>query len=232
MTISNFSESQPEQRGATVAIVDDHLLLSEVMRAALLSEGFSVVVPHLDDMDSVKAELQLARPAVTLLDLDLGPLGSGEELLPRYLDSGSCVILVTATKDEAVIGRCLEAGAWGWVPKDSPVEVLIGATIRAAAGMAVMGEGDRDRYLRAWRQQQADDEKRREPFDALTRRESEVLAMLCDGKPVERIASESFVSEATVRSQVRAILTKLGVNSQLEAVAKATRAGWSRHRGP
>jgi DNA-binding NarL/FixJ family response regulator len=64
-------------------------------------------------------------------------------------------------------------------------------------------------------------------FDWLSARESAVLAMLMDGQSVARISAAWFVSEATVRTQVRAILQKLGVNSQLEAVAVATRAGWS-----
>ena len=64
-------------------------------------------------------------------------------------------------------------------------------------------------------------------FDWLTARESAVLAMLMDGQSVARISAACYVSEATVRTQVRAVLQKLGVNSQLEAVALATRAGWS-----
>jgi DNA-binding NarL/FixJ family response regulator len=64
-------------------------------------------------------------------------------------------------------------------------------------------------------------------FDWLTARESAVLAMLMDGQSVARISAAWYVSEATVRTQVRAVLQKLGVNSQLEAVALATRAGWS-----
>jgi DNA-binding NarL/FixJ family response regulator len=66
----------------------------------------------------------------------------------------------------------------------------------------------------------------REPFDRLTSREQQVLNALADGRSVACIAEDWFVSEATVRSQVRGVLLKLGVSSQLEAVARATKAGW------
>ena len=59
-------------------------------------------------------------------------------------------------------------------------------------------------------------------------REEEVLAALVDGEPALAIADRATVSEATVRSHIRSVLTKLGVGSQLQAVAKARRAGWSR----
>ena len=65
------------------------------------------------------------------------------------------------------------------------------------------------------------------PFESLTDRERQVLEALVDGTAVREMAEGWFVSEATVRSQVRGVLMKLGVNSQLEAVARARRAGWS-----
>ena len=64
-------------------------------------------------------------------------------------------------------------------------------------------------------------------FDILTEREQVVLAELMEGHCAEEIANAAFVSISTVRSQIKAILHKLGVNSQLAAVAMARRAGWS-----
>jgi DNA-binding NarL/FixJ family response regulator len=65
------------------------------------------------------------------------------------------------------------------------------------------------------------------PFEQLSLREKDVLRELIAGKSVEMIARDWVVSIATVRTQVRGVLTKLGVNSQLAAVAKAGAAGWS-----
>ena len=64
------------------------------------------------------------------------------------------------------------------------------------------------------------------PFKTLTPRERAVLAALAQGQRAETIAAAAFLSEATVRSQIRGVLAKLGVNSQLEAVALAWTVGW------
>ena len=64
------------------------------------------------------------------------------------------------------------------------------------------------------------------PFTALTPRECVVLTAMTQGQRAEAIAAVAVVSEATVRSQIRGVLAKLGVNSQLEAVALAWAVGW------
>ena len=65
------------------------------------------------------------------------------------------------------------------------------------------------------------------PFEQLTQREREVLALLIDGLAAEEIAETRYVALTTVRSQIRSVLRKLGVRSQLAAVARASRAGWT-----
>jgi DNA-binding NarL/FixJ family response regulator len=89
-----------------------------------------------------------------------------------------------------------------------------------------MNQGERHRLLaelRAWR---ARDRAEHEPYLRLSPRERDVLRALAQGGSVADIAQRAFVSVATVRTQVRAILQKLGVSSQLEAVALAHRLGW------
>lgn len=213
-------------RGVRVVVLEDHRFPSASISAALHAEGFDVVVPDLAESVEVESQLRGAPPAVALLDLDLGAFGRGEEWLPLLVGLGTRVLIVSGETGEAVIGRSLLAGAWGWVPKSAPLEDLLATVRLAAAGQQVIDGSERDRLLGVWRQRQADEAGTLAPFARLSRREAQVLMMLRDGKSVERIAAESFVSEATVRTQVRAILTKLEVNSQLEAVAKAARAGW------
>jgi DNA-binding NarL/FixJ family response regulator len=91
-------------------------------------------------------------------------------------------------------------------------------------------EASRTRWLRTADRQRAETETALAPFRRLTPREEEVLAALVDGEPAVAIAERDTVSEATVRSHIRSVLTKLGVGSQLQAVAQARRAGWSRGR--
>ncbi len=112
------------------------------------------------------------------------------------------------------------------LPKSTPYDTLVDTVIAIAAGRPVISECERHAMLtelRAWRARQ-----RREfaAFETLTVRESQVLAALMDGQGCEAIASAWFVSEATVRTQIRGVLTKLGVTSQLAAAAQAQRVGW------
>ncbi|MGH9296431.1 MAG: LuxR C-terminal-related transcriptional regulator, partial [Acidimicrobiales bacterium] len=171
-----------------------------------------------------------ASPQVTLLDLDLGPIGRGQDVLRGALHSGSAVIIVSATNDEGEVGECIELGAAGWVPKSASYDVLLAAVQAVASGQPLLSPTEKDRYLRAWRESRERRSKALAPFAQLSRREGEVLGMLIKGISVDRIAAESYVSETTVRTQVQAVLRKLGVNSQLEAVAMASRAGWPAKR--
>jgi two-component system, NarL family, nitrate/nitrite response regulator NarL len=210
----------------TVAIVDDHRLISAALRVTLEGEGFSVLVPDLADRAELVATLLAAGASVVLLDLDLGSFGNGGDLLPDLVAAGVRVIVMSGTADDATAGRCLAAGAWGWVAKSAMFDRLLSAVVEASAGRPALPEAERERLVRAWRAESEAVTDALEPFEALTQREVAVLEMLRTGMTVERIASDSFVSEATVRTQVRAVLSKLGVHSQLEAVALANRSGW------
>ncbi len=85
---------------------------------------------------------------------------------------------------------------------------------------------DREGYLAALCQHRDEQRKRLDPFAQLTRREAEVLGELVAGNSVTDIATTFTVSVTTVRSHVRAVLTKLGVRSQLAAVGMARDRGW------
>lgn len=215
-----------EPDATVIAVLDDHQLLRASLAAALEAEGYEVVAPALTEVGEVADILDKMRPAVALLDLDLGPFGSGEELLPTLQELGARVLIVSGQRD-AVVGRCLEAGAHGSVSKTASIDELLEAVMKTAAGEPVLSVQERERLLDAWRAQRNAVSEALAPFQSLTKREADVLCGLIAGKSVERIASEFYVSVATVRTQVRAVLMKLGVNSQLEAVAKANRAGWA-----
>lgn len=217
---------EPERGAAHVALVEDHQLLNAALASGLRAEGFVVTLPALTTIKEIIDELLARPPQVALVDLDLRRVGSGEELVGPLAGAGCAVIIVSGTTDETQVGRCLDEGAVGWVPKAASFDELLGAVLAAIEGRAVMAAGERQRLLEAWRERRQADSVALAPFERLTGREAAVLGLLMDGRAVERIAALSYVSEATVRSQVRAILRKLEVNSQLEAVAMAARSGW------
>lgn len=219
-----------------VSLIDDHRLFSASLAIALRGEGFEVDTPRLTSLDEIRHAVLHRRPQVTMLDRDLGPVGDGEALIAPITQAGCPVVVVSAALSDVVAGRCLAAGAAVCLHKTEPFDVLLSAITAVAHGQIAITQGERYKLIDAWRRWQASMDTSADAFSRLTPRESAVLDSLVAGRSVRMIAKESYVSEATVRTHVRGILTKLNVNSQLEAVAMAVRAdrrsSGERARGP
>jgi DNA-binding NarL/FixJ family response regulator len=197
---------------ARLLIIEDHELLATSLAFALRQEGLEV--------DTV------AGPSVAV-DLDLGPpLGSGLDLIKLLTPVGARVVMMTGVVDRARLGACIEAGAVGVVSKTAGFGMLVDAIRRAVAGQELLTTHQRHILLDELQAERQADQHRLAPFAALSPREQAVLARLVSGESAEAIAEVSYVSLATVRSQIRSILTKLGVKSQLAAVAVARQASW------
>jgi len=209
-----------------IAIVEDHRLLAETVGLALEVEGHEVVVADLKDEETLLESIAADATTLVLLDLDLGPLGDGARLIKDFKANDAEVLVVTGVRERPRLAATLEAGAAGVVAKNTPFDDLLETIKKAAEGQPVIDPNDRFQLLAELRSHRQAESRRNAPFETLTQRERQVLVALGDGKSVESIASEWVVSTATVRTQVRGILTKLDVNSQLAAVAKARAAGW------
>lgn len=215
-----------EVSGGPILLVDDHQLLVESLAAALRAEGLEPVLARLDT--DVVAQASERTAAVVLLDLDLGPgQPPGETLVPGLVDAGAVVVVVSATDDPLRTGTCIELGAAGVVPKSTPFHRLLELVLAAADGRPVQSHAARQDLLAAMREARREQHSRLEPFGRLTPREADVLTLLMRGWAAERVARHFVVSEATVRSQIRGVLTKLEVGTQLAAVAEAYRVGWA-----
>jgi DNA-binding NarL/FixJ family response regulator len=208
-----------------VALVDDHRFLSQMLAIALQDAGYDAVL--VDPTDDVATRVGQWQAAVVLLDLGLRDGRGGDELIP-VLAAERAVVVLTAEDVRARWGRCLLAGARGVVAKSEPLDVVVRAVGAAAQGRLVGGDAERTSWLRAADRERSRRDVELAPFRQLTPREEEVLAALVDGQPAGAIAVRATVSEATVRSHIRSVLMKLGVGSQLQAVAQARRAGWAR----
>jgi DNA-binding NarL/FixJ family response regulator len=208
-------------------LVDDHQLLAQTLALALGFEGIDCTVADLGDRDALVQAIVGGPPALVLLDLDLGgAIGDGTDLVAPFVAAGCRVLVVSGSTDVDQVCRAVEAGAAGVVSKNAPFERLLEAALAAARGEEVMTHDERLAVLDEARRRRAVRAQDLAPFERLSDREGQVLRALAGGLSVSAIAEEWFVSEATVRSQVRAILTKLGVSSQLEAVAAAHRHRW------
>jgi len=214
---------------ATVGIVEDDQLFGSAVSLALDARGIDVVQmldPSFNSMDQLRHEIEHLRPAVLLLDLDLGALGHGSDLVAQATALGARVIVVSASRDSLEVGKCFHLGAEGWVPKRSSVDTLHAAIRAALSGQPLLPHEERAELIAEWRSWQHETSQRCASLASLTQREAFVLAQLMLGRTVGQIAASAFLSDRTVRSYVRSVLSKLGTKSQLQAVAVAVEAGW------
>lgn len=216
---------------AALLVIDDHAVMGHALATALRLQGFlsarSVHV-HEDVQDAaVVEEVRAAgEGVVVLLDLHLGDDRLSVPMIGPLRDLGARVLVLTAEREIQLLGACLEAGADGVFDKAQPFDQLVETLQDAVRGLTVMGVSAREELLSGLRAARQSDARRLAPFEALTAREAEVLRRLLAGDSVEAIARTRVVALSTVRSHVKSVLRKLGVNSQLAAVALAREAGW------
>jgi DNA-binding NarL/FixJ family response regulator len=214
--------------GYPILIVDDHDLFATSLAMSLRDQGYATERVAVTGVGAILAQAATGPVGVAVLDLHLGhdewgrPI-DGSELVKALRNLGWTVLIVSGSRNQAREAAAIAAGAVGSVPKTSSFTALLHAIDTAAAGRPVMTEGQRADWLLRHRgyQKQAQELARR--LDRLSRREREVLELLAQGYRAGKIAERFVVSMTTVRTQIRAILAKLEVTSQLEAVALISR---------
>lgn len=209
----------------TVAVVDDHDLVSHLLVGVLSSAGFRAFGAYSDDPDSLLASIAEEETDIVLLDYYLGDR-TAEELIGPLLTAGANVVMLTAADDLLTAAKCVEAGAAGYLSKGvSPDDLVRSIEVVVTSGDLLSNE-DRFELHAALRQEESRIEANLAPFARLTDRERQTLSAICDGKSAAQMAKAWGVSVATVRSHIRAVLVKLEAGSQLEAAALARRVGW------
>jgi len=216
-----------EQR---VLIVEDHRLFAEAVDLALTVGGHDVhrieVPADPGSPGALLAAILKEQPLVVLLDLDLGGFGDGVRLITPIARSGANVIVVTGSTDRARWGEAIHSGARKVLSKSQPLHDILATVRRIIAGLPVMDREEREELVSEWTRVREECQDVRGRLEQLTNRESVVLGHLMKGRAVRQIAGLSTVSEATVRTQVKSILAKLEVSSQLAAVGMAHEIGW------
>lgn len=223
--------SIPRSSSTSVIVVDDHDLIGESLVMALRAQK-RVAARRLRvrSEQQILKDLAAAGTGVVLLDLDLGhdaerrPI-DGLQLVARLSANGWRVIIISGSRDRAHVAAAIVAGAWGYVPKSAPLPDLLRAVTDAVDGRPIMTETESLHWHELDRRARAVRARRDERLDRLAPREREVLDLLARGMRVAAIAQRFVVSEATVRTQVKSILRKLEVNSQIEAIAIHRAAG-------
>jgi two-component system, NarL family, nitrate/nitrite response regulator NarL len=162
----------------------------------------------------------VSQPDLAVLDFDFGawPAHGSERLLP-VIAAIMPVLVVTNVTAASHQGMCLDAGARGVVPKQRPLSDLVAAVEIIASGGLVPDGDTRVRLVEAAHQEHMTLVERHRRISTLTTSEHRVLDALLQGMSAREISRDRAVSLTTVRAHIRGILSKLGVNSQLGAVA-------------
>lgn len=214
-----------------VAVIEDHTLFAESLVVALGFEGYDVKRVPLGtpgrDISTLLPLVLRSNPRVVLLDLDLGRHGNGARLIEPLTRSGTAVLVITGNNDRSRWGEALAHGARKVLPKSAPLNDIAATIRKVTQGLPVMDREERADLMRCWHAEQVAVREARTKLERLTKRETQVLAHFLEGRLVKEIAQLSVVSEATVRTQVKSILAKLEVSSQIAAVGLARRARWS-----
>lgn len=200
-----------------VVVADDHPIVRQGVVALLEDESDIEVVADVADGRAALSAVLAEEPDVVLMDLRMPEMDGVEatRAVRERRPDVAVLVLTTYDTDEAIV-RAVEAGAAGYMLKDSPTEDLVDAVRRAAAGETVLAPPITKRL--------AERTNKVSP-DALTAREIDVLREVANGNTNAEIAERLYISEATVKTHLIHIYNKLAVSDRAAAVARAYENG-------
>jgi DNA-binding NarL/FixJ family response regulator len=205
-----------------VALVDDQAIVRAGLARILAPEdGFVVVAEYADGREAVE-QLPALRPDVVLMDVRMPVLDgiAATQQLRAGEDPLRVLVLTTFGEDEVLWGA-LEAGASGFLLKDSSAEDLIAAVRAVGGGGAWLDPAVAPRILEQYRRLVAPAAREAARLEELTDREHDVLRLIARGATNAEIAGTLHVAEATVKSHIGSIFGKLGVRDRAAAIVFA-----------
>lgn len=205
-------------RTIKVVVADDHPIVRQGVVALLGAEPDIEVVADVADGRAALSAVLAEEPDVVLMDLRMPEMDGVEATRAVRERRPDVAVLVVTTydTDEAIV-RAVEAGAAGYMLKDSPTEELVDAVRRAAAGETVLAPLITKRLA---------ERMHKVSPDALTSREIDVLREVANGNTNAEIARRLHISEATVKTHLIHIYDKLAVSDRAAAVSRAYERGF------
>ncbi|SDK69794.1 DNA-binding response regulator, NarL/FixJ family, contains REC and HTH domains [Actinopolyspora mzabensis] len=209
--------NEPGNEPLRLLLVDDHPVVRRGLRAMFDERSDMLVVAEAEDGRAALDVLTGTSVEVVLMDLRMGGGMDGVTATGRItaLPDPPAVLVLTVYDTDADILAAVEAGATGYMLKDSPPEQLAQAVRSAARGETALGPNVAARLV----------ERLRGPEEALSPREVEILRMLGQGLSNRALSRELFISEATVKTHLVHIFDKLGVDNRTAAITTAIQRG-------
>jgi len=196
----------------TCLIVDDHEVVREGLRLSLSRSENIRVVGEAADGEAAVTLARRRKPNVVILDVrmpGMDGLAAAKEITSEIPETA--VLMFTAFAERSLLTRGLESGAKGYILKEAPHQTIVRAIQKVADGDGYVDPALMPAFLT----------KERE--NILTAREREILQLLADGMSNADVAAKLFISQETVKSHVRHILSKLEADTRTHAVAIALR---------
>lgn len=224
-----MTDEQTDERGGgsiRVLVVDDHDLFRAGMASLLSDEpGIEVVAQASGGRMGVRLAAEL-RPDVVLMDMRMPDL-PGSEATRQIVHQRpeTRVLALTVASAETDVAAALQAGACGFLAKDTAIDSVVIAIRTAAAGAAWLSPKAARVVLQRMRASGSQTRRDLGRIDQLSPREREVLSLIASGKENSEIATELNISPRTAKNHVSNILTKLDLPSRLQAAVYAVRQG-------
>jgi two-component system, NarL family, response regulator DesR len=197
-----------------VLLAEDQAMIREALAALLSFEDDIEVVAQVGRGDEVTAAALASKPDVALLDIEMpGMDGLTAAAALSQASPGTKIVILTTFGRPGYLRRAMEAGASGFVVKDSPADRLARTIRQVLSGQRVI-----DPELAA--------AALSEGASPLTPRERDVLAASRDGAAIAEIAAALYLSEGTVRNYLSACIQKTGARNRTEALRVAEERGW------
>ncbi len=200
-----------------IVIADDHPVVRAGLHALLDTADGVEVVGEATTPDEAVSLAETLRPDLVLMDLQFGAERTGVDATRRIRSAGSpthVLVLTNYDSDGDILGA-VEAGASGYLLKDAPPDELLAAVRAAAAGESALAPAVAGRLMA----------RMRAPDVSLSAREIEVLALVAEGASNLDVAARLHITDATVKSHLVHVFTKLAVGSRTAAVSKARALG-------
>ena len=193
-----------------VLIIDDHPLMRRgIQQLVELEEGFEVVGGAGNGSEGINLALQTS-PDLIILDLNMKGLSGLDTLKAlRAEDVDARIVILTVSDAKNDIFTLIDAGADGYLLKDTEPDTLLSQLKRIAQGEAILSDSIKNLLLER--------ESSQSPIDSLTDREIDVLRLVATGLSNKQIAGQLFISEETVKVHIRNLLRKLNVHSRVAA---------------
>ena len=205
-------------------IADDHPTFREGLSRLLEDEeDLECVAKSADGMEAVKLAEKL-RPDVAIIDVSMPNLNGIEAAKQiRAACPATAILMVSAFDYQSYILASLQAGATGYMSKDTPLADLVRAIRLVHKGESVLGLKATDKIVRHLAGASGNNKTK---LEQLNPREVEILKLTAKGMSNKEIAGELIISERTVQTHLVNIFRKLGVSSRTQAVLSGLREGW------